>query len=140
MNIYKKILIGCSLASLVLYGSAFSDNKSHHKEEQPPLVNVGQIINGFKVIKYIQHKGHPSQVPMGTPVALVVIGYVIIFVSPNNLPPTEVEIFAMEDTLKILTKTKFKETSKVNCQAETHLNHNEMRCTAIIVSPQYHPK
>jgi len=57
------------------------------------LAGFGFAIAG--VFKFKQHKDNPTQIPMGTPIALLVIGIVLIFL-PGIIKPAGVTIFGSE--------------------------------------------
>ena len=57
----------------------------------------GAYIGGFALVvvalyKFKQHKDNPQQVPMGTPITLLLIGAALIFV-PNIIKPAGESIF-----------------------------------------------
>ena len=62
----------------------------------------GAYIGGFTLVvaalyKFKQHKDNPQQVPMGTPITILLIGAALIFV-PNIIKPAGQSIFGGEAT------------------------------------------
>ena len=58
------------------------------------LAGFGFAIAG--VFKFKQHKDNPTQIPMGTPIALLVVGIILIFL-PGIIKPAGVTIFNSAD-------------------------------------------
>jgi len=54
------------------------------------LAGFGFAIAG--VFKFKQHKDNPTQIPMGTPIALLAVGIILIFL-PGIIRPAGVTIF-----------------------------------------------
>lgn len=54
------------------------------------LAGFGFAIAG--VFKFKQHKDNPTQIPMGTPIALLAVGIILIFL-PGIIKPAGVTIF-----------------------------------------------
>jgi len=57
------------------------------------LAGFGFAIAG--VFKFKQHKDNPTQIPMGTPIALLAVGIILIFL-PGIIKPAGVTIFNAE--------------------------------------------
>jgi intracellular multiplication protein IcmD len=53
---------------------------------------AGFILIIASIFKFKQHKDNPTQIPMGTPVALLIIGAVLVFL-PSIIGPAGVTIF-----------------------------------------------
>jgi len=106
---YKKIFLFIIAAGLFFAGYAFATNA--------PAGSIGELAGnvtgsfsslgklmaatsylagfGFAiagVFKFKQHKDNPTQIPMGTPIALLVVGIVLIFL-PGIIAPAGVTIF-----------------------------------------------
>jgi intracellular multiplication protein IcmD len=94
---------------------AFADTASHTGIGQlaynitQSFTDIGQLIiasayiGGFilviaAVFKFKQHKDNPTQIPMGTPVALLAIGAVLIFL-PSIIGPAGKTIFGNDSTI-----------------------------------------
>ncbi len=123
MKMFKWLILGCFCLGIVFYGFAQSNPK------QPDMVQVGQVINGFKVISYLQHKDVPTQVAMGTPTAIVATSAVIFFVSGNaNQGPTMQEIIAMENILQNMAKSKLGAKAIAKCVADNSSGQNGLKC------------
>ena len=58
------------------------------------LAGFGFAIAG--VFKFKQHKDNPTQIPMGTPIALLAVGIILIFL-PGIIKPAGVTIFNTSD-------------------------------------------
>lgn len=54
------------------------------------LAGIGFVISA--IFKFKQHKDNPTQIPLGTPLALLVIGVVLIFL-PAIIGPVGTSIF-----------------------------------------------
>jgi intracellular multiplication protein IcmD len=54
------------------------------------LAGIGFVMAA--IFKFKQHKDNPTQIPLGTPVAMLVIGIVLIFL-PNLILPAGTTIF-----------------------------------------------
>lgn len=54
------------------------------------LAGFGLVI--FAIFKFKQHKDNPQQVPMGTPITMLLIGIALIFL-PNIIMPAGTSIF-----------------------------------------------
>jgi intracellular multiplication protein IcmD len=94
------------LAALVIdqaYGAATKDIGMIATDITNSFSGIGQLIiaasyiAGFgltlaSIFKFKQHKDNPQQVPMGTPVALLVIGIVLVFL-PALFGPAGQTIF-----------------------------------------------
>jgi len=59
------------------------------------LAGFGFAIAG--VFKFKQHKDNPTQIPMGTPIALLVVGIVLIFL-PGIIKPAGITIFGGDES------------------------------------------
>ncbi len=135
MKIFKWFILGCFCLGIVFYG--FAQSNPNQPDHQPDLVNVGKIINGFKVIAFKKHKGNPTQTPVGTPTAIHVIGLLIIFINEKvNQGPTVQEIWTMENTLQHLTKSKLGAKSTVKCVADHSTGQQGMKCEVDIKVPK----
>lgn len=54
------------------------------------LAGIGFVMAA--IFKFKQHKDNPTQIPLGTPVAMLVIGIVLMFL-PNLIAPAGTTIF-----------------------------------------------
>lgn len=59
------------------------------------LAGFGFAIAG--VFKFKQHKDNPTQIPMGTPIALLAVGIILIFL-PGIIKPAGTTIFGGDPT------------------------------------------
>ena len=115
---YKKIFLFVIAAGLFFAGYAFAASNA------APAGSIGELASnvtgsfsslgklmaatsylagfGFAiagVFKFKQHKDNPTQIPMGTPIALLVVGIVLIFL-PGIIAPAGVTIFKDADLNK----------------------------------------
>lgn len=113
---YKKIFLFVIAAGLFFVGYAFAAD--------PPAGSIGELAKnvtgsfaslgklmaatsylagfGFAiagVFKFKQHKDNPTQIPMGTPIALLAVGIILIFL-PGIISPAGVTIFKDADLNK----------------------------------------
>ena len=102
---FKKIILFTIAASLFFAGYVFADdnigNLAEHVtgsfQQLGKLMAATSYLAGFGfaiagVFKFKQHKDNPTQIPMGTPIALLVVGIVLIFL-PGIIKPAGVTIF-----------------------------------------------
>jgi len=66
------------------------------------LIIAAAYVAGFSLVlaaifKFKQHKDNPQQVPMGTPIALLAIGVVLVFL-PSLFAPAGQTVFGDEQT------------------------------------------
>lgn len=59
------------------------------------LAGIGFVMAA--IFKFKQHKDNPTQIPLGTPVAMLVIGIVLMFL-PNLIAPAGTTIFGSSAT------------------------------------------
>ena len=59
------------------------------------LAGIGMTIAA--IFKFKQHKDNPQQVPMGTPIAMLLVGIALIFL-PNIIAPAGSSIFGSNAT------------------------------------------
>jgi intracellular multiplication protein IcmD len=59
------------------------------------LLGIG--FAGAAIFKFKQHKDNPTQIPIGTPIALLVIGILLIFL-PGIIGPIGTTIFGSSGT------------------------------------------
>jgi len=59
------------------------------------LAGFGFVI--ASIFKFKQHKDNPTQIPMGTPIAMLVIGIALIFL-PSFIAPAQKTIFGTSDS------------------------------------------
>lgn len=104
---HKKILLGLFLSGLyVLSSVAFAQEQSlggmattmtTSFESIGKLFIAAAYIAGFAltvaaIFKFKAHKDNPTQVPLGTPIALLVIGVLLVFI-PSVFGPAGSSIF-----------------------------------------------
>lgn len=103
---FKKIILWAIAVSLFCVGCAFAaddniGNLADHVTDSftslGKLMAATSYLAGFGfaiagVFKFKQHKDNPTQIPMGTPIALLVVGIVLIFL-PGIIRPAGVTIF-----------------------------------------------
>ena len=102
---FKKTILWTIAVSLFFIGGVFAadniGNLADHVTDS--FTSLGKLmaatayLSGFGfaiagVFKFKQHKDNPTQIPMGTPIALLVVGIVLIFL-PGIIRPAGVTIF-----------------------------------------------
>ena len=108
---FKKVMLFVIAGSLFFAGYAFADaaagnigglaeNVTQSFTSLGKLMAATSYLAGFGfaiagVFKFKQHKDNPTQIPMGTPIALLVVGIVLIFL-PGIIKPMGVTIYGNE--------------------------------------------
>jgi intracellular multiplication protein IcmD len=77
------------------------------------LMTASAYLAGFgltiaAIFKFKQHKDNPQQVPMGTPITMLLVGVVLIFL-PNIIAPAGSSIFGKEAKTGGITGSGFNE-------------------------------
>ncbi len=77
------------------------------------LMTAAAYLAGFgltiaAIFKFKQHKDNPQQVPMGTPITMLLVGVVLIFL-PNIIAPAGASIFGKEAKTGGITGSGFNE-------------------------------
>ena len=90
--------VGCAFADADVGGNigGLADNVTKSFQSLGKLMAATSYLAGFGfaiagVFKFKQHKDNPTQIPMGTPIALLVVGIVLIFL-PGIIAPAGVTI------------------------------------------------
>ena len=106
---FKKIWLFVVAAAFFYAGYVFADvvtigtiaeNVTKSFQQLGKLMAATSYLSGFGfaiagVFKFKQHKDNPTQIPMGTPIALLVVGIVLIFL-PGIISPMGVTIYGTQ--------------------------------------------
>lgn len=105
-----KLLMSASIALMAFYGGdAFAGGKDLGSIAQNitnSFEGIGNLILGIgfvaglgfvmaSVFKFKQHKDNPTQIPLGTPIALLAVGVALIFL-PNIIAPAGQTLFGTD--------------------------------------------
>ena len=76
---------------------SIADNVTNSFQQLGKLMAATSYLAGFGfaiagIFKFKQHKDNPTQIPMGTPIALLAVGIVLIFL-PGIIQPAGFTIF-----------------------------------------------
>jgi len=87
---------GYALADAITIGN-IAENITNSFQQIGKLMAATSYLSGFgfaiaAIFKFKQHKDNPTQIPMGTPIALLGVGVVLIFL-PGIIKPTGFTIF-----------------------------------------------
>ena len=111
LNNTFKLLAGALLVLMVFYvGDAFAEEVKDiggiAKQITTSFEGIGNLILGISfvaglgfvmasIFKFKQHKDNPTQIPLGTPIALLGVGVALIFL-PNIIAPAGQTMFGKE--------------------------------------------
>ena len=108
----RKVILLLTMAAICFFvGTVFADEVTYDIADLASNItdsfeNIGKLmvatsyLAGFgfviaAIFKFKQHKDNPTQIPMGTPIAMLVIGVALIFF-PSFISPAQKTIFKEE--------------------------------------------
>ena len=113
--IFKNVAIASGIIGMfLLCGAAYADGNVSLGDIALNIMksfkNLGQLmlavayLSGFgfvisSIFKFKQHKDNPTQIPVSTPLALLMVGIVLIFL-PGIIRPSGVTIFGTDTDLE----------------------------------------
>lgn len=101
------IIVGCVSSTIFATSASYSDIGALATNVTKSFSSIGELMiavsyllgigfAGASIFKFKQHKDNPTQIPIGTPIALLVVGIFLIFL-PGLVGPIGTTIFGTGD-------------------------------------------